>query len=174
MNRRHLSAVLAVVFLAQSAVAAEPDLIRATWSQFQQEVSARKLLGRSVRVRLTGGGEVKTNLLEVTGTALVVRATRSTKQWKSEEGKSRIPKEQAAAVSFGGRLGHRGLIGALVGTGAGAGIAAATLSGTNITEGIGIILLPIAGVGLVAMGGVAGYFIGRSLGHPVPQFILTP
>lgn len=173
MIRRQLGAVVAAIFLAGAAAAAEREVIKADWGHFEQQVSARKLTGRSVRVRLSGGGEVKTNLLQVTDAGLVVRATRATQRWRSGEN-AQIPKDQVASVRFEGRMGHHGLIGALIGFGAGAGIGAAVAANSDLTEGPAVIILPVAGAAIAITGWVSGYYIGRSTGRLAPEFVLVP
>jgi hypothetical protein len=165
--------VLATILLAGPACAADREVIRSGWSGFQGQVAARKLTGRSVRIVLSSGGQVKTDLLEVTDSGLAVRATRATKQWKSSQGYARIPREQIATVRFGGRVGSHGLIGALAGLGAGAGIGAAVANGISCNEGSCLYIKPPVGAAFVATGVVAGYFIGRATGRPAPEFVLT-
>jgi hypothetical protein len=170
---RNLTMALAAILLAEPIVAAEREVIQADWARFQQRVSGLKLEGRSVRVSLRGGGLVKTNLLRVKDDGMVVRLTRAVKQWKSGEEVAQIPKEQVAGVRFGGRIGHRGLIGALGGFGAGVGIGVAVATSVDCYEGACIAVLPAAGAALAGAGALAGYFIGRATGRPAPEFVLT-
>jgi hypothetical protein len=174
MIKQQVAVALAAIIFSEPVAAAKREVIKTDWNGFQQQVSARKLKGRSVRISLTGGGGVKTNLLEVTDTGLVARANRTTKQWKSGKDKAQIPKDQIASVRFGGRVGHGGLIGGLVGSGAGAGIAAAIFVPMTI-EGdfIILILISLAGVALMVVGGITGYFVGGSFSRPAPEFVLT-
>jgi len=171
---RNVTMTLAAILLAGPLAAAEREILQTDWNHFQQRVAGLKLEGRSVRVRLRGGGELKTNLLRVEDTGLAVRLTRAARQWKSGEDTARIPKEQVAAVRFGGRMGHRGLIGALAGLGAGAGIGAAVATSIECYEGACVAVVPAAGAAIAGIGTVAGYFIGRATGRPAPEFVLTP
>ncbi len=168
-----MSLALAATLLAQPLLAAGREVIKTDWNGFRQQVSSRKLHGRSAQIRLSGGRGIKTTLLDVTDAALVVRATRATSQWRSADGKARIPRDQAASVRFRGRSGKRGIMGGLIGLGAGAGIGAAIATGHDITEGSLVVILPVVAAGVAIGFGVAGYFIGRSMDHPAPEFVLT-
>ncbi len=171
---RYLAIALAAILSAEPLAAAEGEIIKTDWNGFRREVAARKLRGRAVRIGLAAGGEVKTNLLELTDTGLEARVTRATKQWATAGGNAQIPREQIVSVRFGGRTGHGGRTGALIGIAAGAGTAAAIATSVDCFEGGCLIALPVAGVALAAIGGVAGYFIGRSTGKPGPEFSLAP
>jgi hypothetical protein len=117
---------------------------------------------------------VKTTLLEVNEGGLLVRLTRSARQWKTGEDKALIPKDQVGSVRFSGRVGSHGLIGGLVGLGAGAGIGAAIAMNSECIEGTAcLIVLPVVGTAVAAAGGVAGYLIGRRTGQLAPEFVLT-
>ncbi len=133
-------AVLTVMLVAPPLGGAEREVIRTNWSGFQKEVSTRRLKGRSIRVA-TAGKEIKTELVDVLDTQLVVRATRATKQWGDK-----LPKDQITSVRFNGRMGKHGVLGMFVGLGAGAGIGAGVASGYDISEGVGVILIPILSV----------------------------
>lgn len=168
-----MSLALAAILLAQPLLAADREVIHTDWNGFRQQVSSRKLEGRPAQIRLSGGSDIKTTLLEGTDAALVVRANRATQQWKSADGKAHIPKDQVASVRFGGRSGKRGILGGLIGLGAGAGIGAAIATGHDITEGSLVVILPVVAVGVAIGCGLAGYFIGRSMDRPAPEFVLT-
>jgi hypothetical protein len=158
---------LTFVLFAIPMGAAEREVIRTDWSGFQKEVASRRLKGGSIRVA-AAGKEIKTELVDVLDSGLAVRPTRATKQWGDK-----IPKDQVTSVRFNGRTGKRGLVGALVGLGAGAGIGAGVASENEVSEGIGSAIIPAIGVGIAIGGAVAGYFIGRSMDTPIPEFILT-
>lgn len=170
MLKAPVAAIVAGVLLAQTVTAAEREVIRTDWSGFKDQVSARKIANRSVRVSLTSGGEIKARLDRVTDTGLRVSLNRATRQWKTGEDKAEIPRDQVTRVRFSGRVGTHKLVGALAGTGAGAGIAAAILTGVDVYEGIGVILLPVLGVFIALMGTLTGYFVGRATGHAAPEF----
>jgi len=168
MNSIKRCSVVAVTWMLVTTpvVAAEREVIKTDWSGFQKEVSTRRLNGRSVRI-VAAGKDIKTDLIDVLDTALVVRPTRGTKQWGDK-----IPKDQVASVRFNGRTGKRGMVGALVGLGAGAGIGAGIASGSTISEDYGFIFIPLLTVIFAAGGGLAGYFIGRSMDTLAPEFVL--
>ena len=173
MRQTTAVALLAVVLTAPVG-AAEREVIKGDWRAFQEQVTARGLKGRAVRISVSGGREIKTDLLDVAETGLEVRATRATRQWQSAGGQASIPKEQVNAVRFSGRTGNRRLLGTLVGAGAGAGIAAAVATGHDITEGYGVVLIPVGCVAIAVLGAVAGYYVGRSMDRAGPEFVLTP
>lgn len=164
---RCTAAVLTFMLIATPLGASEREVIRTNWSGFQKEVSTRRLKGRSIRVAVAGK-EIKTELVDVLDTALVVRPTRAAKQWGDK-----IPKDQIASVRFNGRTGKHALLGMFVGLGAGAGIGAGVASGYNVSEGVGIILIPVLGVAIAAGGAIAGYCIGRSTDTLGPELVLT-
>ncbi len=170
---REVAIVLVVLLATEPMGAAVREVIRTDWSGFTGQVRSRGLEGRSVRVGLPGAGQVKTRLLRVTDSGLEVRPTRAIRKWKTPSGNALLPKEQVASVRFDGRTGHRGIIGALAGLGAGAGIAAAVTTSTDCYEGPCIILLPVIGVAVAIGTTVAGYYIGRSAAPRLPEFILT-
>ncbi len=165
---------LALVLAAPSA-AAERETVRANWSDFQMQVSGRHLEGRKLRVTLSSGMEIKTRLRSVSGAGLVVRNGRDTKQWSSGSADATIPKEQVRSVRFEGHLGHRGILGGVIGFVAGVGIGsaiAASQDAFTISEGPAIIAIPV-GITAGAIGlGVAGYYIGRATSPPAPEFVL--
>ena len=172
MPRRSVALFLAV-FAAVPASAADREVIRTDCAGFERQVAARKLEGRAVRVRLSGGGEAKTSLVRVVSETLIVRATRATRQWRSSGGEAAIPRQQVLGVQFTGRSGHSALIGTLAGLGGGAAIGAAIATQSGVNEGWGIILIPLAGAGIAILGGVAGYLIGRSVARSGPEFVIT-
>jgi hypothetical protein len=166
-----MAGVLAIILAAQPMMAAERDVIRADWNLFQEEVAARKLHSRSVRIALEGGGEVKTTVYHVTSAGLTVRLNKSLKQWQKGDN-ALIPKEQVASARFGGRVKTHGSVGLLAGLGAGAAIAAAYTTNTGCDES-GCIALMGAGIALAAAVAVAGCLVGRRIGQPAPEFILA-
>jgi hypothetical protein len=160
LSTRFVTSALALL-LAGPASAAEPEILRTSWTGFRQEVAARTLNGRSVQVTLAGGKVTNTKLREVTDTGLVVGDHTT------------IARDQVTSVRFRGRRGKGRLIGTLVGLGAGAGIAAAVTTGRGVTEGPVAILIPAAGAATVVLGGLTGYLIGRSLDRTSLEFVLT-
>src|SRR6185436_16290894 len=111
---RTTAVVLLAAVLTAPLGAAEREVIRGDWRAFQEQVAARGLKGRAVRITVSGGRAIKTNLLTVAETGIEVRATRATRQWQSAGGQASIPKEQVNAVQFSGRAGNRRLLGTLV------------------------------------------------------------
>jgi hypothetical protein len=170
---RLFAIALAAILAAEPLSAARHEVIKSDWDGFLRYVSALKLNGRSVRIRFLNGGEVKSSLVEATNAFLVVGANRATKQWSSGQDMARIPREQVASLRFSGRVGNHGRLGLIAGLGAGAGVAAALTTKVGCYEGPCVIVLPVAGVTVTAIGGVAGYFVGRSTGRPAPEFVLT-
>jgi hypothetical protein len=170
---KQYSAIALIVLLVPGpAWAAAREVIRTDWSGFQQAVAARKLTDRTVRITLVAGSEFKTHLHSVSDSGLVVRATRETKQWASGEKAANIPKDQIRSVRFSGRVGHRGLIGAAVGLGAGVATAVAIVNDISCDEAGCLILLAPA-IAIPVTGAVAGYFIGRATAPHLPEFVLT-
>jgi hypothetical protein len=172
MGKRPVAILLSALLMASAALGREREAIRTDWAGFTRQVSERDLSGHSVRIRLSGGGEVKTKLLEVTADALAVRSKRDLSQWNSGDGKASIPRDQVASVRFGGRTGHARLIGALTGLGGGAAIGAGVATNLGIWEGPGLIFKPLIGAAFAVTGLVTGYFIGRAFSRPGPEFIL--
>jgi hypothetical protein len=171
MGKRCTAIFLSALLMAGTALGRERETIRTDWAGFTRQVSQRDLNGHSVRIRLSGGGEISSRLLEVASDALVVRATRDTAQWKSADGRARVPREQVASVRFG-RSGHARLIGTLVGFGGGAGIGAAVANDLAVYEGPALIIKPLVAAAFAFAGLVAGYFIGRAASPQGPELVL--
>ena len=167
-------AFLLAACLSLPASAAEREVIQCDWKGLRQEMTARNLAGRKVRIRLAGGAEIKTRLLAVEDGGAVTRLDRSTRAWKSTSDRAIIPAGEVKSVRFEGHTGKGRLIGSLVGLGAGAGIAAAIATGTDCYEGGCLIVLPAVGVAAAIGAAIAGYYIGRSMDRPGPEFVLHP
>jgi hypothetical protein len=163
---KSLRLTLVALLLAAPGLAAEREVIRADWSGFRQQVSMRKLLRRNVRVTLSGGGEIKSTLVRVEDNGLIVKATKAAKQWASGPEQATIPREQVSAVRFGGRIGHRGLIGGLVGLGAG--VAIPLVIAASREDPYAVLGAPPLGL----IGGTAGYLIGHFTDRPAPEFVI--
>ena len=173
------SRLLAISLLALSGPyplgAGERELIKTDWNGFRQQVSARKVNDRKVRIQLASGGEIKARLIKTTGDGVVLRAHRATARWATGKRLALIPKDQIRSVRFEGHIGHRGLYTGLAGFAAGIGIAFAAAAPNDvfeISEGVLPIVLPIVVVaGSVGLG-VAGYFIGRATSRRAPEFLI--
>ncbi len=167
-----LALLCAALLLPSPAAAAQRELIRTTWDSFQQQVAERKLRGSNLRITLADGAVVKTDLIRIEATGLIVKPVKATRQWAAAAGESKISREQIKTVRFHGRSGHGRLIGALGGLGAGAGIAAGVSSGVDTSEGVVGIIVGIAIFGAALGGLIGGYYIGRALDQPAPEFII--
>ena len=154
--------------------AAPRESVRTNWAGLQKEITSRNLVRKSVRVVLTGGGEVKTTLEGITEAGVLVDRSRRSRQWNDASGKALIPRDRVAAIRFGGRVGKARLIGALGGLGAGATIGAAIASNAGAFEGILVVLVPVSAACIGIIGGVSGYFIGRAIDRPGPEFVVVP
>ena len=55
----HVYVALIPFFVVGPVAAGEREVIKTGWSGFEQQVSARKLEGRTVRITPAGGGEIK-------------------------------------------------------------------------------------------------------------------
>lgn len=161
------------VVLCAALTAADREVVRTDWNGFQNQFSTRSLNGHSARITLAGGQLIKTNVLRVTDSAVVVHANRATRQWDSGKSDAAIPKGQVTSVQFGGRTGNKRIIGLLAGFGGGAAIGAAIAASSDVSEGIGIILIPMAAGAIAITGGVVGYFIGKAADRPGPEFVLS-
>ena len=170
------TAALCLLIAAAPAIAAEREVIKTNWSEFQNQTSSRQLVGRTARIRLAGGGQVKAKVTSVSDSGLTVPTSRATKQWASGK-EAVIPKGQVRSVAFEGRTGHRGLIGALIGLGAGVAIGTAAAYGAgafDTIEGPAIIAAP-ATIAAGSIGAaVAGYYIGRRTDRRLPEFDIQP
>ena len=167
-----LAVVFIGVFVTGPAWAGGHEVVRTDWNGFQREVLARRLAGRTVRITTVAGTEVKTKLKSVAGGGLVVQSTRATTPWASGQKEANIPRDQVRSVRFSGRTGHRGWLGAAVGLGAGAAIAAAVVNGISCDE-IGCLVLAAPAVAIPVVGAVGGYLIGRATAPHAPEFVLT-
>ncbi|MEO8658251.1 MAG: hypothetical protein ABI693_07260 [Bryobacteraceae bacterium] len=171
------TALLCALLLLSPAIpcaAAPRESVRMNWAGLQKEITSRNLVHKSVHVVLTGGGEVKTTLEGITETGVLVNRSRRTRQWTDASGKVLIPKDRVAAIRLGGHVGKARLIGALGGLGAGAAIGAAIATSADGFEGILVVLIPVSAACIGIIGGVAGYFIGRAIDRPGPEFVVVP
>jgi hypothetical protein len=175
MRSRLTVFVCLALLLAGTSPAAEREVVRANWNDFQMQVSGRHLEGRKIRLNLNSGMEIKTRLRSVNAAGLVVRDVRATKQWSSGSGDATVPKDQVRSVRFEGHLGHRGLLFGVIGFVGGIGIGsaiAASQDAFTISEGPAIIAIPV-GITAGAVGtGLAGYYIGRATSKQAPEFVL--
>ncbi len=153
---------------------AEQEIIKSRWSEFQREVTSRKLEGRSARIRLVSGRAARARVRRITDTGIAVDASRATKQWKSAGGETLIPRAEVASVQFGRKSGNRRWIGMLAGLGAGAGVGAAIATGSDVTEGVGVIIIPLGAAAIALAGLASGYYIGKSLDRAAPEFVIVP
>ncbi len=163
-----LKLMLAVLLVSESGFGAQQKAITTDWTNFQQQVSIRKLSKRTVLVALTGGGEIKTTLFRVEDNGLIVQATKAAKQWASGPDQAIIPREQVSAVRFGGRTGHRGLIGGLVGLSAGV----VFPLGIGASRGYEEVPTGLVAVVLGPALAIAGYLIGHFMDEPAPEFVI--
>jgi hypothetical protein len=171
-----LAAISLIALSSTDAVCAgERELIKTDWNGFRQQVSARKLNDRKVRIQLAGGGEIKTRLIETTGDGVVLRANRATTRWATGKKTAFISGDQIRIVRFEGHIGHHGLYTGLAGFAAGIGIAWAAAASNDVFEisgGVLPVVIPIVVVaGSVGLG-VAGYFIGRATSRRAPEFLI--
>jgi len=170
------AATLFLLIAAVPAAAADREVIKTNWSEFQTQASSRHLVGRTARIRLAGGEEVKAKVTSVSDSGLTVPLRRATRQWASGK-EAVIPKTQIRSVAFEGRTGHRGLIGAVAGLAAGLAIgtvAAYSTGALDSVEGPAIIAAPVAIAAGSIGAGVAGYYIGRATAPGLPEFDIQP
>ncbi len=149
-------------------VAQQPEQA-VNWAQLREAVASQKLMKRDVKVRLSPGDEVKTTLRAVDETALVVDGNRQTKKrWKAAyNNEVRIPRAEVTGLEFQGKKGKKGLMGALIGLGAGVGIALAILANSEEWDSL-------YSVFLIPAGPVAGYVIGHAADTPLPNYRIVP
>jgi ABC-type dipeptide/oligopeptide/nickel transport system permease subunit len=172
LQHEALALLCTALLLPGSAAASQREVIRSSWNGFQQQVTERKLKGGNLRVTLAGGAVVKTKLIRIEETGLIVKPVKATRQWAAAAGEAKIPREQIKTVRFHGRSGHGRLIGVLGGLGAGAGIAAGATSGVDTSEGVVGMVVGIAIFGAALGGLIAGYYIGRAMDKPAPEFVM--
>ena len=170
MIRRVLGASIAMLMVTDLAAAGEGMVVKTNWTGFREQVTQRKLRNRNVWVSLASGGEIKASFVRVEENGLVVRSNRATHQWASGKEEATVPRDAIFSVRFGGKVGNRGLIGALAGLGAGAAVAGISAASDSDCEGstCGVVLL------LIPLGAVGGYVIGRMTQKSAPVFVIQP
>jgi hypothetical protein len=147
--------VLCVILLVGQLSA---ETIRTDWAGLQRQVEAVKLAGRPVEIRLTSGKKIKNKKITVTDGGI-------------ETGSQRIAKDEIGSVRFEKqRNGRRALLGAAIGAGSGAGIAAAATSNVDTYEGPAVLIVPGVIAATAIGGAVIGYLVGRGGGSV--EFIL--
>jgi hypothetical protein len=166
MKRQSIAALLALLLAVPAAFAQGPGR-RVTWTEFQKEAVRIRLAGRNVAVELRSGEVLRCTVKAVPDDGLLVEPGRKTRQWARTNGEHRIPKEMIAAVSSKDRVGRKGLLGAVVGLGIGAALAAASAqSATSGEPGYG----PAAGLVAIPLCGVGGYYLGHSRDAAIPRY----
>jgi hypothetical protein len=168
MHPRSVECLLAIFLVTQPGLGARPDPVKTDWSGFRQQVSARNLLNRSVRIKLSTGGEITTTLIRADANGLLVNKTKHTEQWASSRDHALVPREQVTGVRFTGRRGNRGLIGGLVGVGVGV----AVPLGVGASHGTEAVYSGLVAVLLAPLFGLAGFLIGHLADEPAPQFVI--
>ncbi len=172
MLRKVLALSIAILMANCPSVAVERPSVTTDWAGFREQVAQRKLRNRSVRIVLASGSEIKATLTRVEENGIMVRLNRATKQWATGKEEAVLPRQAVSSVAFVGKVGRGGLIGGLVGLGAGAAIAgaAAAAEGGGTCEGgsCGAVLL------LIPVLAVGGWLIGRATEKPAPVFVIQP
>lgn len=169
---RRLALTLTALLIFESSAAAR-DTVQVNWDEFSNQLTAMRLAGRRARIALGGGDSVKATVFGADAAGLEVSESRKTRQWATNGGRARIPRDQIRSVRFDGRTSKRGRwIGALAGAGAGAAIAGAVIASNDVTEGTFSILIPAAACAAVPVGLLAGYFVGRAFDKSFPEFML--
>lgn len=165
MRRLLIQTMLTFLVMPLAVSAGEPQTLRTNWDGFQLEVTHRKLLKRTARVSLSSGDVVKAFVVKVSGEGLVIRPDPKTEQWTSiRDDGTTIPRELVSRVSFG-KVGHRGLIGFLIGFGAGSGATALAAQGCEHRDcALAMMVIPV--------GAVAGYFVGHAASPSAPLFVI--
>ena len=172
MIRRVLAASIALLIVTELVAAREGMVVKTNWSGFRGQVTQRKLENRSVWISLPSGDEIKCRLTRVGENGIVVRSNRATKHWTSGKGEATVPRDAISSVRFGGKVGKGGLIGGLVGLGAGAAVTGAVAAGMGggacegPSCGAVMVLIPLAAVG--------GWLVGRATAKSAPVFVIQP
>jgi hypothetical protein len=169
LMRGVVARVLAVLLAGQTLFAAERSAVRTDWNGFREQVAQLKLKNRDARIGLTAGADIKALFVRAEENGVVVRLDRALRQWKISETEAMVPRDSVASVRFGGRIGHRGLIGGLAGLGLGAALGAAATQGNNIGA-------PVTALGAVAFSiglGLLGYNVGHFSDRRAPSFFIV-
>lgn len=163
---RAFTSCIAMLMAADLVSARERLVVNTDWAGFRDQVAQRNLKNRTVRISLAAGDEVKTWLIRVDESGIVVKSNRATKQWLSNKGETMVPRDQISSVRFEGRVGRGGLIGGLAGLGAGVAVTAVVGGGMDACEGgsCGVILL------LIPLTTIGGWLAGRATAQPAPVF----
>jgi hypothetical protein len=173
MTKQIVSIALSAILLTSPLAAAPREVVRTDWNGLQEQVSARRLTGRQVRISLTGGREIKTELLNLVDDGLVAPSGRNTKQWGTKGKQVTIPKDQIVSLQFERTVGRGRAIGTIAGAGTGAAISAAVLAGHDVSEGPLAILIPAGAAAIIGIGALIGYGAGATRDHHVTEFVLT-
>jgi hypothetical protein len=169
--KSYLVPTILALLLAVPGALAQGNARRVTWTEFQKEAARLRLNGRNVTVAMQDGDTIRCLVKMVREDGLVVEPNRHTRQWARANGEHRIPKEEIATVSSKERVGHKCLLGGLIGLGATAAAAAAVaVSATPGERGYGA----AGALALIPVGGIGGYYLGHSRDQPIPVYIIVP
>lgn len=129
--------------------------------------------GTRIRMTLQAGARIEATLLEAQQQGLAVWVTKTSNHSRQPKGLAILPKEQVRHFDLVSQKGRSVMIGTLTGLGVGAAIGAGIAQATP-EEGIGIIVIPVAAVGIAAIGTITGYSIGRAMRWRVTEVTVVP
>jgi hypothetical protein len=164
--------ILPLLALAPLLVAGQPPT--QSWSDLAQAVQP----DWTIRVVLPDGTAVDGKPARFEPEALTMRVFHTSNKSLHPKGEISIPRAQVKVVEIRTNR-HKGrLLGTLIpvgaGIGVGVGIAASTLSGPpSLAQGIAAGASLGIGLGVAAIGGTAGYFIGRSADRRFERVTVT-
>jgi hypothetical protein len=123
-------------------------------------------------VFLNNGTDFKAQIRRIEDDGLVVNRTGSTRLWETGPSEAKIPRALIARVRINGRIGKRGLIGGLIGAGAGAAFTTGTWAYyRGVDRETGFYNTAAAATSIPA-GALAGYLIGRFSSKLAPEFVM--
>jgi hypothetical protein len=150
------------LLLSSAVRGADRETISVTWTEFQRRMESREL-PVSVRVLLTDGTAINTQISRVESDGIV----------SNQGGVAKILRAKIGRIQMAGREGKRGLTGALIGLGVGAGITAGTWAYYRGYDRESGFYNTAAAAISMPVGALAGYLIGRLSSRRAPEFVIV-
>jgi hypothetical protein len=167
---RVIDVVLGLGFLSSAVHGAARESLPVTWTEFQRQMETQSR--DSVRVFLNNGTDVDARILRIEGDGLVVSRTGNTRLWETSASEAKIPRPLIARIRVNGREGKRGLMGGLIGLGAGAALTTGTWAYYRGVDREAGFYNTAATATSIPAGALAGYLVGRFTSKLAPEYVI--
>jgi hypothetical protein len=153
---------IALFILCMAALQAAPEPERVEWNHTPEAFAGKRVL-----VRLATGVRIEGTWISVTPSACTMKVEKTSSRKRVAKGTQVLPRVSILRIEIQNRRVRGRVIGTIAGVYAGAAIAYA---GSRSQEALGQSSWGLAAIA----GGVAGYFVGRSLDRATREIVLVP